>query len=66
MLYIYTGNPKPVFCDNLEEWNGDGGGREVSKGGNKCIPIPLLLYGTDSHDIVKLYTPIKNKIKLKK
>ena len=24
-----TGNPKPVFCDNLEGWDGVGGGREV-------------------------------------
>ena len=32
-------NLKQGLCINLEGWNGDGDGREVSKGGDICIPI---------------------------
>ena len=28
-LLCDTGNPKLVLCDNLEGWDGEGGGREV-------------------------------------
>ena len=28
-----------MFCDNLEGWDGVGGGREVQKGGDICIPM---------------------------
>ena len=31
-------NPKPVLCDNLEGWEGEGGGRGVQEGGDLCIP----------------------------
>ena len=34
-----TGNPKPGLCDNLEGWDGEGGGREVQEGGELCIPM---------------------------
>ena len=34
-----AGNPKPVLCDNLEGWDGEGGGREVPEGGDICIPM---------------------------
>ena len=27
------------LCDNLEGWDGEGDGREVQKGGDKCIPM---------------------------
>ena len=27
------------FCDNLEVWDGVGGGREVQEGGDTCIPL---------------------------
>ena len=30
---------KLVLCDNLEEWDGVGVGREVQEGGNICIPM---------------------------
>ena len=33
-----AGNPKPVLCDNLEGWDGEGGGRGVQVGGNICVP----------------------------
>ena len=29
----------PVLCDNVEGWNGVGGGKEVWEGGEKCIPM---------------------------
>ena len=29
-----AGNPKPVLCDNLEGWDGLGGGREIQERGN--------------------------------
>ena len=27
------------LCDNLEEWNGEGGGSEAEQGGDICIPV---------------------------
>ena len=34
-----TRSPKPVLCDNLEGWDGDGGGRGVQEGEQDiCIP----------------------------
>ena len=27
-----TGNPKPVLCDDLEEWDGEGHGKGSSTG----------------------------------
>jgi len=33
-----AGNPKPVLCDNLEGWNGEGGERGIQEG--EDIPIP--------------------------
>ena len=33
----------PVLCDNLEGWNGVGGGREAPKGGGVCV------FMADSH-----------------
>ena len=29
----------PVLCDNLEEWDGVGGGREVQKGGDMFVCV---------------------------
>ena len=29
---------KQGLCINLEEWDGEGDGREVQKGGDICIP----------------------------
>ena len=29
----------PVLCDNLEGWDGVGGGREAQKGGDICIHV---------------------------
>ena len=42
------------LCDNLEGWEGVGGGREVQKGGDICTYGWLMLvYGRNQHDIVK-------------
>ena len=30
---------KQGLCINLEEWDGEGDGREVQKGGDICIPV---------------------------
>ena len=40
-LLYDAGNPKLVLCDNLEGWNGEGGGREVQEGGAIRIPMPI-------------------------
>ena len=51
-IYIYTHfsvcilcftkhrEPNPVFCDNLEGWDGVGDGREVQEGRGLCILVP--------------------------
>ena len=28
-----------MFCDNLEGWDGVGGGREAQEGGDICVPM---------------------------
>ena len=33
------GNPKSVLCDNLEGWNGGGGGSGDQERGDICIPM---------------------------
>ena len=30
---------KQGLCNNLEEWDGEGDGREVQEGGDVCIPM---------------------------
>ena len=32
-----AGIPKPVLCENLEGWSGEGGRRGVQKGGDSCM-----------------------------
>ena len=36
---IWLRKLKQGLCINLEEWDGDGEGREVQKGGDICIPM---------------------------
>ena len=33
---------KQGLCINLEEWDGEGDGREVQKGGDICVPVAEL------------------------
>ena len=33
-----AGNQISVLCDNLEGWNGEGGGSGFQEGGDICIP----------------------------
>ena len=28
-----------MLCDNLEGWDGVGGGRKVQEGGDMCVPV---------------------------
>ena len=30
---------EPALCDNLEQWDGEGGGMGVQKGHDTCMPI---------------------------
>ena len=41
-----AGIPKLVFCDHLEGWEGQEGGRGIKEGGNICIPTAnfMLMY----------------------
>ena len=36
-LLYDAGSSNPMLWDNLEGWNGEGGGKEVQKGGDICI-----------------------------
>ena len=38
-LMFDTGHPKPVLCDKLEEWGGEGGARGIQDGGDTCMPV---------------------------
>ena len=35
---VYLRKLKEGLCINLEEWDGEGDGREVQEGGEICIP----------------------------
>ena len=32
-------NPEPVLCENLEGWDGEGGGRGVQDGGDTYMSV---------------------------
>ena len=34
-----AGRPKPVPCDSLEGWGGDGGGSGIQDGGDTYTPM---------------------------
>ena len=55
------------LCDNLEGWDGVGGGREFQEGGDICTPMAdfMLLYGRNQHNNVKQLSSNK-KFKTKK
>ena len=36
---MHAGSSNLVLCNNVEGWDGVGGGREVQEGGNICIPM---------------------------
>ena len=38
-LFHDAGHPKPGLWDNLEGWDGEGGGKEIQEGGDVCIPM---------------------------
>ena len=37
-IFKSSGSQKPVVCDNLEQWDGVWGGRDVQEGGDIGIP----------------------------
>ena len=39
-----AGSPKSELCGNLDEWDGERGGREVHEGGDACILVADLCY----------------------
>ena len=55
-----AGHPKPVLCDNLEGWSGEGGRRGFKRKGTHVCLWPIYTeYGKNHHNIVKYYLPIK-------
>ena len=38
---IWLRKLKQGLCINLEQWDGEGDGREVQKGGDICIPMAV-------------------------
>ena len=36
---LWLGKLKQQLCINLEEWDGEGDGRELQKGGDICLPM---------------------------
>ena len=42
-----AGSTNPVLCDNLDRWDGVGGGRQVQEGGGIYIYIYLLMIHVD-------------------
>ena len=45
------GYPKPVLCENLEGWDGEGGGSAVQVGGDTSIPMANVWQ--NHHNVVK-------------
>ena len=39
-----AGSTNPVLCDNLDRWDGVGGGRQVQEGGGIYIYIYIYIY----------------------
>ena len=52
-LLYDTGSRMSVFCENLEGWGGEGGGREVQEGRDIYIPM-VFEWGTCSLVAVSL------------
>ena len=58
-----------MLCDNLDGWDGVGGGREVQERGDICTPVVDSCCTAETNTILQSnYPPIKNKYskKLKK
>ena len=54
-----------MFCDNLEGWDGMGGGRELKEGGEVCVLVADSYWRTAETNttLESNYPPIKNKLK---
>ena len=47
---------KPGLCNNLEGWDGEGGGSEGQEGGDICIPMAdsfMFMFGRNQQKSVK-------------
>ena len=53
----------PGLCDNLEGWDGVGGGREAQEGGDVCIPMADSCWcvAENNTTLYSNHPPIKNK-----
>ena len=49
------------LCDNLEGWEGEGGGREAQEGGDTCIPMADIWHLLILADIWQKYVDIWQK-----
>ena len=61
---IWLNELKPGLCDNLEEWDGEGGGREVQEAGGICVfnGWYMLMYNRNQHSIIKQLSLNQKKI----
>ena len=57
-----------MLCRDLEEWNGEGGGRELQEGGDICVHMAdSCCHRAETNTTLQSYCPpIKNKFCLKK
>ena len=49
---VYLRKLKEGLCINLEEWDGEGDGREVQEGGEICIPTADSCWGLTENKIL--------------
>ena len=58
-----AGSSNPVLCDNLEGWDGVGGGEEVQEGRDICIPVTDSCWSVSGANTISWsdYPPFKNK-----
>ena len=54
------------LCINLKEWGGQGSGREVQEGGDKCTPMADSCLTENNKILLCNYPSIKKIIKKKK
>ena len=62
---VWLRKRKQGLCINLEVWDGDGDGREVQKGGDRCIPMADSWWGLRENKknyVKQLSFSLKNQI----
>ena len=49
-----AGHPKPVLCDNVEGWSGEGSGQGLQdEGDTYAYDQFMLMFGKNHHNIVR-------------